>query len=530
VSILAVGILGFAIHPCSDLKGISPTPEARVQFVNRPSFDRNGTLGLRSVANDDWSITVRFDFPPRATTQRMTIPVWNPTQAPITGTAFLYCRTGNGNVGFQLDPGWNVLLIDKLRAGSTLVWSELKRVDFYLNSPRNQQALDRSQGLLPVEIDALNINPMGPPVFTCSWDDGQRSSLTHGWPVIQQFPRIPHTFNVVKSWIEAGYRLGLDEAQTLRLHELDFLWSTGQIKFGNHSDRHLRYESGIDPDYTAPTAWSQVVGIRSGSGRFRIKLGNSRTGHLPGNATQRAVEDELAKIVGAGKVVVRTTGSPTLTPSFGFRVEFTSPQPRITVETTEGNLVAYAGPAISVDKIAQAYRQNRDYLVLNGWYSSDVDTVAYPEGSFGPNVRQAMQSSNVTYGRLMTRKNGQALMLQPLFRLDPYQVPAINVSAAGVAETLAAIDQCMAVGGYLNLMFHDVNRTGATEGNTINRDDLYTVLNYLNTKIDQGARVLTQGEFVDWYKWTAIRQARGDGTRPIGGNGTGGTGGGTDDR
>lgn len=500
---LFIGTLGTTVHTCSSLSGIVKSNSAQIQLQPRRIFDNDGGLSIQSIGDDNTAVAVNFDFLPRSNAKILSIPILNRSWAPMIGTATLRGPSGSGNFGFSLDPGWNVIVVDRLAAGSTLRWPEMRQVSLYLNAPNQQPALDRSGGLFPVEVDSININPTGPAVFTCSWDDGHKSVLDHGWPVIQQFPRIRHTLNLVKTWVESGTRVGLDSVQTLRKSDLDFLWRTGRFKFGNHSDRHLRYESGIDPEFTGTTAGSQVLGIRSGTGRFRIRIGSRWTLPLRSNENQRTVEAELAKIVGVGNVSVRTTGSSTLDRSFGFRVEFRTAQPLMAVQTFEGDVQAYAGPAIRFDKITQAYTRNREFLVLNGWVSSDIDTVAYPEGSFGPNVRIAMTQAGVRYGRIMSRKSGQSSMVHPFFAIDPYQVPALNVSAAGVTATIAAIDQCMAVGGHLNLMFHDVNRTGLTQGNTINQNDLRTILSYLNSRIDLGAKVMTQGEYADWYRTSA---------------------------
>lgn len=516
VSAIFIGLLGTSVHSAGSMTGVTLSAHTQSSIVRGTGLDRDGALQVRSTGTASQSVLVRFDWTPKPETRRLVLPVLNRSTAAINGTLFLTGTTGSGNVGFSVEPGWNALVVDRLNSGATLDWATLRRAEFLMNSPQSQTAMDTANGLYPLTFDAVSVNPRGTPVITVSWDDGFKTVLNHAWPVIQQFPRIRHTLNVVKDWVQNGSRTGIDASPTMSASDIQFLFSTGQFKIANHSDRHFRYETGINPNYVGTTSRIQVVGVRSGTGKFRLNLGGTLTPEINHNNSQRSLEAELAKIVGTGNVKVYAGGSAYIQNSYGLRVEFTTPQPIMTAAVTQGNVIPYVGAGFTEAEIATAYQVNRDFLIQSGWVTSDVDTVAYPEGSVGPTVLRAMRSISARYGRAMARRNGNGFFLHPIFRLEPYQVPAINVSAVGVTETLNAIDACIAVGGHLNLMLHDVSPSQASSGNVINTGDLWTILNYLNTKIDSGLRIMTQGEYADTCKFLGIRTGTSTQLHPVG--------------
>ncbi|MBS1706399.1 MAG: hypothetical protein JST40_11020 [Armatimonadetes bacterium] len=501
---------GIPIRTCDSLAYTTVSSYSTAAVVATPSIDHTGAIRFQSKGDPTKANLLTFDISSQHLTRNVVIAAFNESDVSIVGTSYLTDAGGQtGQAAFKLEPGWNTIFLTSFASVPQFDWENIRQYKFYVNAAQYQSAVDPKHSTMPIVLDSIDSNPAGDSVITLSWDDGFRGVLNNGWAIISQFPRLKHTLNIVKVWTEKGYRYGFDTAQTLTPANVSFLASTGFFKIGNHSDEHKRYETGVKHPATAvsadghkvayQTGTDQAIDLVSGSGTFSLIIDSKQTAALPQNATQKQVQDALDATLGAGEARVTTGGSGNLTTSFGLRITFRKAKPAIGWKKLSGNLVMDAGLAYTTQDIYNAYLANRDYILDHGWGSSDAYTVAYPEGSYGPHVEAAMKMLNTTYGRLMQPRTALPYFLQPIFGVDPYAIPAINVSSLGVFGTMAAIDSCVANGGAINLMFHDVSRTATTQGNGINQADLYTVLSYVDSMIDRGVQVKTMGEYADSY-------------------------------
>ena len=134
-----------------------------------------------------------------------------------------------------------------------------------------------------------------------------------------------------------------------------------------------------------------------------------------------------------------------------------------------------------------ALTQCETYLENNGMPRA-ARQVAYVDGQYNDTVLQAMHDTGMQSGTTITALSIHTLQALPMD--NPFVIPSwdagllINgtgsIPAGGVAAVEARIDEAIAKGAPIELIFHDVSAAGTTSsGYTVSKDDLATICAYL---------------------------------------------------
>jgi peptidoglycan/xylan/chitin deacetylase (PgdA/CDA1 family) len=139
---------------------------------------------------------------------------------------------------------------------------------------------------------------------------------------------------------------------------------------------------------------------------------------------------------------------------------------------------------LGLDGARTALSACSNYLIQNGMPRA-ARQVAYVDGQYNDTVLQAMHDTGMLSGTTISALSQHGLQALPMD--NPYIIPSwdagLLISGGGVAAVEARIDEAVARGAPIELIFHDVSAPGtASSGYTVSADDLKTICDYIAAK------------------------------------------------
>lgn len=471
------------------------------------TLDGNGSVFMQGATSTNATIVQQRLIRPVDLRGRETLAleVYNPQEFPLASTIGISNSWATNQMPstksywqVSIPPGWTTILLDSTdlkTARSVIDWSTVTAAEFRIESYNNTTG-DTSNpgGRTSAYLDGVYTPSSGRPKVVLTYDDGFKNQYVLAYPIMQAYPSIRHTLFVVKQWTIDGKRTGLDTSPTMTLAQLQAMKASGLCEIGNHSDKHYKYEAGIN--YADPSTSSAVQAIQykpgTSGGTFTLTLpGVGTTAVLPANVACYDVKNAIRALPGAPEVldVVGQYYTQRLGLNYGVRVTFAQPQPIM----VSSNANVQVGPGHTVSTVQSAYHENAVWLRNNGLGGAE-DCVAYPEGNYGPMVDLALSQQGMRCGRLFAANATNFTILPKVAAgYGKDSMPAYNFGG-NLSDCIAQIERAKRVGGIFHIMFH--NFTSAPYGSPGYTGTLeyQLLLEYLNRGNGVEFDVVTESE------------------------------------
>lgn len=503
----ATGTTVAASTPSLDGRG-SVTTQSPSSAREATYYARGG--GATSVANV-WDLS---DDPVFAVS-------YNPRNAPATQTLRFSPIEDTFTNPFQLSAampqGWNQMFVwGTSLSGTTSTTtnaSEIAAAQIRLEQPSSNGFVG---GPSQISMNFCGVPNRELPVVLLWYDDALQDILDNAYPVMTKYKNLygTHMLGVVKQWVENAERTvnAFSEwtaSPCITLNDLLAPIADGIFTTFNHSDVHGRYQTGADFTITeaaaaalSATEWALIWKPGSNPTTSHVFTLNwagatGATADIAFDANLRAIQAAIDLVVGTGPTVTASMdyGATAMGNSFGLRLQFSTAVARPTLGGTDaGDFVIH--PAWTQAKIEASYRNNAAWMQANGLPGHDI--VAYPEGSLGPDVINAMNALEIKLGRVATTIAGTPIMRHQL-AASACRLMLPTVTLGSINNVTNWINQVERTGGVLSLMLHFIN-SGSSAGTLMNTTEYDRLLHYLDENHGKTLMVMSASQYFEYLK------------------------------